>query len=327
LLSALTQSKTNNTAMQQRAPLVLNLSDIPSGLSDLCEAADKAAEVLKTPQNVFWMPEFQYAFGELANTDLPKMVCYLNALKAAVRENGSPGNLRLLSLKLSAKRSGASATATQRVYDAAHVKVNAAYPGTFLHAADMQAVIVSYYDFAPAAHAAWPAYINFPMPRAFTVPTKDRARALHARETHLRALMYTILCTDAHALAKCRGASARKNKARARKLLEPARIQQYILLNITASGSIVPHEHDDASTIEDAALKRTLAEVHAVHRQAVVDVFFDSSDDDDFDEDASEPTELEMRHNKLITDPRRSRSRSLSPPPLLSNTRKRACKA
>ena len=313
---------------QPRPNNMLSLADLPSTLSDLCAAASKAAEVYKEPVQVFKMSEFKYGGGELPDQDLRKMVCYLDALKTAMRAHTGSTTLRLLSFKLPEHARDCVSTAALnvwRVYDAACAKVHAAYPDTFAHAAAMQAIIVEYYAFAPATLAAWPAYIYFPMPRMFAVPSKERAHALHASETYLRALMYEILRTDAHALAKCRSASTRKNTARARTLLDSARVQQYVLLNIAATeGSTVPHEHDDASTIGDVSLKRTLTKVHDLHRQAVTDIAFDDSEDEDSEDD-------DERFAKLVADLPRTR-RPPSPPqsyPLLANTRprKRACKA
>ena len=106
----------------------------------------------------------------------------------------------------------------------------------------------------------------------------------------------------------------------------------------------MPHEHDDASTIGDVSLKRTLTKVHDLHRQAVTDIAFDDSEDedsedenDDDDDDGGERSrsdgelELQLRFAKLVADLPRTR-RPPSPPqsyPLLANTRprKRACKA
>ena len=325
----------------------LSLADLPSArLHDLCAAANAAAEAHASPKCVFALPEGTYAFGPVPSEDLKKIECYLAALVAAHDDDHATRSkharlqapLRLLTHKIKPRECD---SADWRVYDAARKKVHDSYPGTFQHAAAMQASVVSYFAFAPATLAAWPAYIDFPAPRTYTVH-KDRALALHARETHLRALMYTILCTDARALAKCRFKTPRADEVRARALLDIARVQQYVMLNSAVAGNTKPHEYDDATTIREASLKRTRATVHAVHRQAKARVEFESSEDDhssssDEEERERPITELELRYNKLVAADLAiapQRPRSPSPPhafPLLSNTprprRKRACKA
>jgi hypothetical protein len=269
---------------------MLSLADLPAArLDDLCAAANTAAKAHASPLCVFALPEGEYAFGPLSNKDLKKIECYLAAVVAAHDAHATRSKLALRLLTFSIKpreRDCTSAVAKHawHVYEAARTAVNNVYPNTFPHAAAMQAIIADYFDLAPRTLAAWLAYIDFPAPRVFAVPTKDRALALHARETHVRALMYTILCTDARALAKCRGATSRADVMRARALLDVPRVQQYVMLNSVAAGSTLPHEYDDDSTIRDASLKRTRAAVRQVHQKAVTDVAFDdSSSDDDHD--------------------------------------------
>lgn len=261
---------------------MLSLADMPDKIHDLCEAADAAAKAHAAPPAsiLFELSEFEYGYGALANSDICKIATFLTCVLSAAAACPTSGDvqLRLLSVAIKPRLRDCLTEESKlawRVWEAARMAVHATYPRTFSNAAAMQTMIADYYNFAPATLDAWPAYIDLPFPRAFNVSTKERAEQLHVQEAQLRALMYSILCTDVHALEHCARATQATNDARARALLDSARIRQYVILHSMPSGSSIPHEFDDASTIQDSNVKRARANVTAVHSQAVMHVAFD----------------------------------------------------